>query len=117
MIGNNIVRIRKKRGYTLSEFAELANISKSYLSNIERNINKNPSLEVMQKIAKVLNVDLITLLKPSTDLDKHLYVEQEWVDFLNELKELGIEKEEIQRYKTLIEFIKWQNERELQKGK
>ena len=43
MIGKNIAEIRKKRGYTLSELAELANISKSYLSNIERNINKNPS--------------------------------------------------------------------------
>lgn len=111
MIGKNIARIRKKRGYTLSEFAELANISKSYLSNIERDINKNPSLEVIRKIAKVLNVDLITLLQPSMDLDKYLYVEQEWVFFLNELKELGIEKEEIQQYKLLIEFIKWQNER------
>ncbi|KQL17964.1 helix-turn-helix domain-containing protein [Cytobacillus solani] len=111
MIGKNIARIRKKRGYTLSEFAELANISKSYLSNIERDINKNPSLEVMQKMAKVLNVDLITLLKPCNDLDKHLFIEKEWVNFLNELKELGIEKEEIQQYKLLIEFIKWQNER------
>lgn len=111
MIGKNIARIRKKRGYTLSEFAELANISKSYLSNIERDINKNPSLEVMQKMAKVLNVDLITLLKPSKDLDKHLYIEKEWVNFFKELKELGIEKEEIQQYKLLIEFIKWRNER------
>ncbi|MED3573040.1 helix-turn-helix transcriptional regulator [Cytobacillus praedii] len=111
MIGKNIARIRKKRGYTLSEFAELANISKSYLSNIERDINKNPSLEVMQKIAKVLNVDLITLLKPSKDFDKHLYIEKEWVNFFKELKELGIEKEEIQQYKLLIEFIKWRNER------
>ncbi|MBP2241872.1 XRE family transcriptional regulator of biofilm formation [Cytobacillus eiseniae] len=109
MIGKNVARIRKQKGYTLSEFAELANISKSYLSNIERNINKNPSLEVMQKIAKVLNVDLITLLKPGMSREEHTYIDQEWVDFFNELKALGIEKEEIQNYRMLIEFIKWQN--------
>ena len=49
MIGKNIAEIRKRRGYTLSELAGLANISKSYLSNIERNINTNPSLQVMNK--------------------------------------------------------------------
>lgn len=109
MIGKNIAEIRKRRGYTMSELADLSNISKSYLSNIERNINKNPSIEVMQKIAKVLNVDFMMLIKPELDIDSHLYIEQEWSDLLNELKELGIEKNDIQEYKTLVEFIKWQN--------
>lgn len=109
MIGKNITELRKRRGYNLSELAELANVSKSYLSNIERSINKNPSLDVMQRIAKVLNVDFSTLLKPVEDLDSHQYIEQEWVDILKELKELGIEKEELQEYRTLVEFLKWQN--------
>ncbi|MDZ5473325.1 helix-turn-helix transcriptional regulator [Bacillus sp. 31A1R] len=108
MIGKNIVEIRKNRGYSMSELAELANISKSYLSNIERSINKNPSLEVMQKIASVLNVDLLTLLN-GAEVREHPHIEKEWVDFLEELKEAGIEKEEIKNYKTLIEFIRWQN--------
>jgi XRE family transcriptional regulator, master regulator for biofilm formation len=108
MIGKNIADIRKKRGYTLTELADLANISKSYLSNIERSINRNPSVEVMQKIATVLNVDLLTLLKPNLDLNIHLDIEKEWIDFLIELKELGIKKDQIHQYKTVIEFIKWQ---------
>ncbi|WP_028392027.1 helix-turn-helix domain-containing protein [Bacillus cihuensis] len=108
MIGENIVKIRKRRGYSLSKLAELTNISKSYLSNIERNLNKNPSLQIMLKIAAVLNVDLETLLK--TDKDEDTYNEKEWVDFVNELKELGLEKNDIKQYRTLIEFIKWQNQ-------
>ncbi|MDQ0155358.1 helix-turn-helix domain-containing protein [Robertmurraya andreesenii] len=110
MIGKNIAEIRKRRGYTLSELAELSNISKSYLSNIERNINKNPTIDVIQKIAKVLNVDFMMLIEPDLDIDSHLYIEQEWSDLLKELKELGIEKKEIQEYKTLVEFIKWQKQ-------
>lgn len=39
MLGKNIYQFRKKRGLTLSELAERAGVSKSYLSNIERNIN------------------------------------------------------------------------------
>lgn len=110
MIGKNITRIRESKGYTLSQLAELANISKSYLSNIERGINKNPSISVMQKIAAVLNVNLSTLLKGSYDIGFETCLEKEWVDFFKELKELGIQKEEVKKYKPLIEFIKWQKE-------
>ncbi|GIN62012.1 hypothetical protein J27TS8_20050 [Robertmurraya siralis] len=111
MIGKNIAKIRKKRGYNLSELAELSNISKSYLSNIERNINNNPSVEVLQRIAKVLNVDFMMLIEPDLNIESHLYREQEWSALLKELKELGIEKNDIREYQTLVEFIKWQNSR------
>lgn len=111
MIGKNIYEIRKKRGYTLSELAEKASISKSYLSNIERNLNKNPSIQVLEKIASVLNVDLKTLLKSGANPEKRQLIEREWIDFVNELKDTGIDKEQIQEYRKLIEFIKWQNEK------
>lgn len=111
MIGDKIAKLRKQRGFTLSELAELAKISKSYLSNIERNLHKNPSLEIIKRIANVLDVDLSTLLETSDGNDRRLFLEKEWIDFVNELKELGMEKEQIHQYKKLIEFIKWQNER------
>lgn len=110
MIGKNIAKIRKQRGYSLSELAELTNISKSYLSNIERDLNKNPSLQIMLKISTVLKVELIALLKTGNEEESHLFIEKEWVDFVRELKESGMEKEQIQQYKTLIEFIKWKKE-------
>lgn len=109
MIGKKIAEIRKQKGYSLTELAELTNISKSYLSNIERNLNKNPSLKVVIKIAKVLEVDLLTLLKNGNELDTHIYIEKEWVEFVSELKEIGVEKEQLEQYRTLIEFIKWKN--------
>lgn len=109
MIGKIIYEIRKQRGYTLSEVAERAKISKSYLSNIERNLNKNPSIQVIQKIAIVLDVDLKTLLK-SESFDEELQMpDKEWFDFVQELKESGMDKEQIQEYKMLLEFIKWWN--------
>ncbi len=110
MIGENISTIRKQRGYTLSELAEQAKISKSYLSNIERNLNKNPSLQIMHRISQVLNVDIKTLLNTGNEEASCLTLEKEWVDFVFELKELGLQKDQIQQYKPLIEFIKWKNE-------
>ncbi|MFD0829840.1 helix-turn-helix domain-containing protein [Neobacillus sp. M.A.Huq-85] len=106
MLGKIIYDLRKKRGYSLSELAERANISKSYLSNIERNLNRNPSIQVLRKIAQVLNVDLKTLLQENVD-EKEPLQDKELIELVNELKESGIEKKE---YKTLIEFIKWQNQ-------
>jgi XRE family transcriptional regulator of biofilm formation len=38
------------------------------------------------------------------------YIDSEWVDFVNDLKESGIKIEEIREYKKLLEFIKWQSQ-------
>lgn len=108
MIGKKIYQYRIKRGLTLSELAERAGIAKSYLSNIERSLNRNPSIQVVEKIALVLDVDIGTLLDIHKNNEHQL--DNEWIEFVNELKESGIEKKQIQEYKTLIEFIKWKKE-------
>lgn len=108
MIGDNIYRIRKQRGLTLSELAERALISKSYLSNIERNLNNNPSIHVLEKIASVLQVELQRLIKPYSEFENASSpVEDEWLSLIDELRENGIEKEKVEDFKVLIEFLKW----------
>lgn len=112
MIGENIYMLRKQRGLTLSELAERALISKSYLSNIERSLNKNPSIHVLNKIAGVLQVDLQNLIKSEKELENpEPLATEEWISIVNEFKEVGIEKENAQDYKILFEFIKWQQEK------
>ncbi|NRF90515.1 helix-turn-helix transcriptional regulator [Paenibacillus frigoriresistens] len=111
MIGQNISSIRKQRGYTLSELSERTGISKSYLSNIERNLKQNPSIHVMEKIALVLKVDLKTLLKIAADVETSQQLDQEWMDFISDLKQSGIDKERIHEFKILIEFMKWNNDK------
>lgn len=109
MIGYNISSIRKEKGLSLSELAEKAEISKSYLSNIERNLNDNPSIQVLVKISQVLNVDIRTLV----DVDSsEKVIDPEWLDFIQELRRLGIVKDTIQELKPLIEFMLWQKNRQ-----
>ncbi|MBS4209154.1 helix-turn-helix transcriptional regulator [Bacillus sp. FJAT-50079] len=111
MIGKNILEIRKRRGLTLTEVANRAGVAKSYLSNIERNVNQNPSIQVVERIALVLNVDLKTLVASETNHDfASSKLDAEWMKLIHELKESGNGKERIQEFKTLLEFIKWQNE-------
>lgn len=101
---------RKQKGLTLSELAKRAKISKSYLSNIEREINRNPSIEVVKKIATVLDVELDIFLNLEKTNDGQHEVDQDLIDFAAQLKETGIEKEQIKEYKTLFEFIKWKHQ-------
>jgi XRE family transcriptional regulator of biofilm formation len=101
---------RKQKGLTLSELAKRANISKSYLSNIERNLNRNPSIDVVKRIATVLDIDLDTFLGPVKSNTVQQEIGQDLIDFVAELKETGIQKEQIKEYKTLFEFIKWKNQ-------
>ncbi|MCM3724918.1 helix-turn-helix domain-containing protein [Neobacillus cucumis] len=108
MIGNTIFDIRKQKGLTLSELAKRAKISKSYLSNIERNLNRNPSIEVVKRIAEVLDIEFDAFLSKKNN-DIQLGIDQDLIDFVAELKESGIGKEQIKEFKTLIEFIKWKN--------
>ena len=111
MYGKYIHSIRKAQGYTLSQLAERVGISKSYLSNIERDLKQNPSIHVMEKIASALNIDLNQLIQNGTELEKVQYLEKEWVDFINQLKETGVDKEQIQDYKILVEFLQWYNDK------
>jgi XRE family transcriptional regulator, master regulator for biofilm formation len=109
VIGKLIYEYRKRKGITLSELAKRAKISKSYLSNIERNMNQNPSIQVVNRIATVLEVDMDTFFRTEKLNDVPSGIEQELIDFAEELKETGIEKDQIKEYKTLFEFIKWKN--------
>ncbi|WP_431800774.1 helix-turn-helix domain-containing protein [Halobacillus andaensis] len=113
MIGTTIYKIRRGKGISLSELAKQAGISKSNLSNIERNVNKNPSINLIKKIAGVLDVDLYELLNPDRNLDQlQPLIEYEWVQFVYDLKKAGVQKEQLPEYKHIIEFIHWKNQQE-----
>lgn len=66
MLGERIRQQRKELGLSLTELAKQAGISKSYLSNLERGLQKNPSIEVLKKISGYLKVDLENLISGIT---------------------------------------------------
>ena len=62
IIGKNIQRERKKKGLTQEGFAELMDVSWSYVSKIESGV-LNLSIGKIHDFAKFLNVDVSILLK------------------------------------------------------
>ena len=60
--GDQIRALREERGYTLQDLAGRANLSLSYLSEIERG-SKRPSLKSIDKLATALNVSKAQLIE------------------------------------------------------
>ena len=63
MIGNNVRRLRKKRGLTQEKLARLADISLNAVTKIESGYAKKSTIQTVVKLAKALNVSLDELVK------------------------------------------------------
>ena len=61
MTGEILKRLRAIFGYNAKEFSQLIEISPSYLSEIE-NDKKQPSLELLEKYAKLFDIKLSSLI-------------------------------------------------------
>ncbi|WP_438347304.1 helix-turn-helix domain-containing protein [Paenibacillus sp. FA6] len=61
-IGDRIKEQRKLKKLTQAELAEQANLSRSYLADIERN-RYNPSVETLKSIANGLHINLSLLIE------------------------------------------------------
>lgn len=49
---------RIEKGYTQIELSKQLGISRYYLSSLERGKSKNPSIELMKEISKILKVSV-----------------------------------------------------------
>ncbi|WP_025028642.1 helix-turn-helix domain-containing protein [Caldalkalibacillus mannanilyticus] len=60
-LGEKVKKLRMEKGYTLQELADLSSVSRSMLSQIERN-EKNPTVNVLCQIAEALDSTASQLL-------------------------------------------------------
>lgn len=60
--GRTLRRLRKRQGVSQEVFADKCNLHRTYISDIERG-ERNISLENIEKIAGVLNIQLSELFK------------------------------------------------------
>ncbi len=87
---------------SLSELAERAGVAKSYLSSIERNLQSNPSIQFLEKIATVLNVPVEYFLHPEDETMNEL--DPDWLMIVKEAMNSGVSKEQ---FREFLEFNKW----------
>ena len=61
-LGLTIIKLRKELGLSQEKFALEADIDRRYMSDLE-NGRRNPSLEIIEKIAKRLGISISSLFK------------------------------------------------------
>ena len=57
-LGARVRRWRSARGLSQAAFAALVGVSRNYVSQLERGVSTNPSLEVAQRICHELGMDM-----------------------------------------------------------
>jgi XRE family transcriptional regulator of biofilm formation len=106
MIGEHIRNRRLEKRLSLSELAQTANVSKTYLSTLERNIQKNPSLDIVKKIADVLEINPTLLINGLDEEEKQSIEENTYptIESIFHFKKY-IEELDTRQLENLREFI------------
>jgi len=115
MLGERLKKLRLSKGYSLSELSELAGVSKSYLSYLERNLQTNPSLQFLNKISATLETDIEYLLNgvsvKELELEQKHMLDDEWKRLVQRAIAEGMSKEDFINFKEYMEFQKWQGQK------
>lgn len=109
MIGDRVKKIRLEKKMSLSELAEQAGVAKSYLSSLERNLQRNPSIQFLEKIAVVLNVPVDHLIHENINTDE---LDSDWINLVKNAMNSGVSKDQ---FRDFLEFNQWrlkQNDKE-----
>ena len=107
MIGERIKKEREKKGYSITELAKRAGVSKSYLSYIERDLQNNPSLQFLSKLAETLDTTIEYLLGEEED-KQNVVLDEEWKKLLLKAINEGMSKDEFREFRDYLRFKNWQ---------
>lgn len=91
--GEDIKKMRNKKGLSSRELARRAGVSQAYISQLETGKNNNPTNEMIKKIAKGLDMSYIELLQKAGYLEEA--EKEEWIKSADEFRKyrekLGLE--------------------------
>ncbi|MCT1391458.1 helix-turn-helix domain-containing protein [Peribacillus frigoritolerans] len=94
MIGYRVKSLREERKMSISELSAKSGVAKSYISSLERNLQKNPTILVLEKIATILCIKVNALLYEQAEES----IDEEWKEIMQDIMGSGISKEEIREF-------------------
>ncbi|MEI2436118.1 helix-turn-helix domain-containing protein [Priestia megaterium] len=109
MIGEKIKNLRLKQGYSMTRLAEEAHISKSYLCHLEKGLNSNPSLKMLDKIASSLHTTIDYLIDPEISIETVPLkpdVDKEWLQLIEQAIQDGMTREDFIEFQCYLKFRK-----------
>ena len=66
LVGGNVRRIRRKKGLTQEQLAEISGFSQQYISGLEQG-RRNPTVVTLYELASALGVSPLDLVRPFRD--------------------------------------------------
>ncbi|SFM04457.1 helix-turn-helix domain-containing protein [Salibacterium qingdaonense] len=119
MLGHKLKSYRKKQGLSLSDLSQLTSISKSYLSYIERNVKQNPSIDVLKKIAAVMDITVEELIEDTLPefQNEEVLLDEEWVLLIEQAIQEGVSKEQFKHFQDYIKYVNWTKQNKNNGGK
>jgi XRE family transcriptional regulator, master regulator for biofilm formation len=111
MDGKRLKELRRRKGFTLDTLSEQTGISKSYLSLIERDIQSNPSLDILHRLAKTFEVQVEELVKskeesPLVDVAHPESSVKSTIKFEIEISFEEMNTRKLEQIKEFIEILK-----------
>ncbi|MFA1711692.1 helix-turn-helix domain-containing protein [Peribacillus frigoritolerans] len=94
MIGYRVKSLREERKLSISELSAQSGVAKSYISSLERNLQTNPTILVLEKIARILCIKVDALLNEQADKS----MDEEWLEIMQDVMGSGISKEEMREF-------------------
>lgn len=86
LLGRRIKSLRKMRGYTQEQLAEIIDINPKYLSSIERG-EENPTLDLFLRLAEGLKVDLHEIFQFEHEAEEPAQLRKKLRALMAEIKE------------------------------
>ena len=68
LVGRNIVRLRREKGFTQERFAEVSGMTQQYISDLERG-RRNPTVVTLFHLASALGVSHVALVVPDDEFE------------------------------------------------
>lgn len=66
LVGRNFGRLRREKGFTQEQFAEMSGFTQQYLSDLERG-RRNPTVVTLFHLASTLGVSHMDLVQPDEE--------------------------------------------------
>jgi XRE family transcriptional regulator of biofilm formation len=79
---------------SISELSAKSGVAKSYISSLERNLQTNPTILVLEKIARILCIKVDALLNEKAGKG----MDEEWLEIMQDVMGSGISKEEMREF-------------------
>ena len=65
-MGRNFGKLRREKGFTQEQFAEISGFSQQYVSDLERG-RRNPTIVSLYELAMALDTSHMELVRPTDD--------------------------------------------------